>query len=91
MPGTGVKALRFFKGETVDPTSTMIIPIEPNITALSEPCNLIAQIHPSKLRKLPKNAAGGSTTRFLQSHRSIIGAFNVKRFTTLMLLSGSKV
>jgi hypothetical protein len=91
MPGAGVKALRFFKRETVAPTSTMLIPVASNITALTEPCNLIGQVHSIKLRELPKNAADGLTTRFLQSHRSIIGAFSVKRFTALMLLSGSKV
>jgi hypothetical protein len=44
MPATGVKALRFFKRETV-PTSNMLMPVAPNLTAFTQPCNLMAQVH----------------------------------------------
>ncbi len=57
MPATGVKALRFFKRETVIPTSKMLMPVKPNLTALTDLCNLSGKVHPVKLRKLPRNAA----------------------------------
>jgi hypothetical protein len=57
MPATGVKALRFFKRETVIPTSNMLMPVEPNLTAFTEPCSIIGHVHPAKLRELPRNAA----------------------------------
>jgi len=37
MQALGVKALKFFKRETVLPTSTMLMPVEANIKVVADP------------------------------------------------------